>query len=76
MRVRCRRYLQGLLGEVRPKNGWRLAEAVGARTPDGMQELLNRAVWDAAAVRDDLRAYVVGHLGDPAAVLSSMRPAP
>jgi SRSO17 transposase len=34
-----------------------------------MQELLNRAVWDAAAVRDDLRAYVVEHLGDPDAVV-------
>jgi SRSO17 transposase len=69
MRVRCRRYLHGLLGEARRKNGWHLAEAVGERTPHGMQELLNRAVWDADAVRDDLRAYVVEHLGDPAAVL-------
>jgi SRSO17 transposase len=25
--------------------------------------------WDADAVRDDLRAYVVEHLGDPDAVL-------
>ena len=69
MRVRCRRYLHGLLGETRRKNGWQLAEAAGERTPHGMQELLNRAVWEADAVRDDLRAYVVEHLGDPAAVL-------
>jgi SRSO17 transposase len=69
MRVRCRRYLHGLLGEARRKNGWHLAEAVGERTPHGMQDLLSRAVWDADAVRDDLRAYVVEHLGDPAAVL-------
>ena len=34
-----------------------------------MQHLLARAVWDADAVRDDLRAYVVEHLGDPDAVL-------
>lgn len=34
-----------------------------------MQDLLSRAVWDAEAVRDDLRAYVVEHLGDPDAVL-------
>ena len=34
-----------------------------------MQELLNRAVWDAEAVRDDLRAYVVEHLGAADAVL-------
>jgi SRSO17 transposase len=69
MRVRCRRYLHGLLGTAQRKNGWQLAEAVGERTPHGIQELLNRAVWDAEAVRDDLRAYVVEHLGDPEAVL-------
>jgi SRSO17 transposase len=69
MRLRCRRYLHGLLGEVKRKNGWQLAEAVGERTPHGMQEFLSRAVWDAEAVRDDLRAYVVEHLGDPNAVL-------
>lgn len=69
MRVRCRRYLHGLLSATRRKNGWQLAEAVGERTPHGMQELLNRAVWDADAVRDDLRAYVVEHLGNPEAVL-------
>jgi SRSO17 transposase len=69
MRVRCRRYLRGLLSGATRKNGWQLAEAVGERTPHGMQELLNRAVWDADGVRDDLRAYVVAHLGDPAAIL-------
>lgn len=31
--------------------------------------LLNRASWDASAVRDDLRDYVVEHLGDDNAVL-------
>ena len=69
MRIRSRRYLLGLLGAVARKNGWQLAEAVGERTPHGMQELLNRAVWDAPAVRDDLRAYVVDHLGDSGGVL-------
>ncbi len=68
-RVRCRRYVAGLLGAAERKNGWQLAEAAGEATPHGMQELLNRAVWDADAVRDDLRDYVVEHLGDPAAVL-------
>ena len=37
--------------------------------PDGMQHLLAGARWDADAVRDDLRDYVVEHLGDPGAVL-------
>jgi hypothetical protein len=34
-----------------------------------MQRLLNDAVWDADKVRDDLRGYVVEHLGDPGGVL-------
>src|SRR5215216_7530844 len=34
-----------------------------------MQRLLATADWDVEAVRDDLRAYVVEHLGDPRAVL-------
>ncbi len=34
-----------------------------------MQRLLNQAGWDADAVRDELRSYVVEHLGDPRAVL-------
>ena len=34
-----------------------------------MQDFLARMHWDADAVRDDLCAYVVEHLGDPDAVL-------
>src|SRR3954464_13430043 len=60
---------RGLLSPVERKTGWQLAELAGEPTPDGMQHLLARADWDADAVRDDLRAYVVEHLGDPAAVL-------
>ena len=63
-RERVRRYLFGLLGQVERKNGWRLAEAVGERDPQGVQRLLNSAKWDADEVRDDLGEYVVEHLGD------------
>jgi SRSO17 transposase len=68
-RRRARAYLRGLLAPVERKNGWQLAEAAGDRTPDGVQDFLARMRWDADAVRDDLRAYVVEHLGDPGAVL-------
>ncbi len=68
-RRRVLAYLRGLLGNVGRKNGWQLAEHAGERTPDGMQRLLSSADWDPDLVRDDLRAYVVEHLGDPAAVL-------
>jgi SRSO17 transposase len=69
VRARARRYLDGLLAPVERKNGWQLAEALGERTPDGVQRLLNAAHWDADAVRDDLQRYVVTHLGDADAVL-------
>ena len=68
-RVRVGVYLRGLLSAAERKNGWTLAEQAGDRTPDAMQRLLNHADWDADAVRDDLRAYVVEHLRDDAAVL-------
>jgi SRSO17 transposase len=68
-RRRAAAYLRGLLAPVERKNGWQLAEAAGDRTPDGVQEFLSRVRWDADAVRDDLRAYVAEHLGDPGGVL-------
>jgi SRSO17 transposase len=34
-----------------------------------MQDVLPRMRWDADRVRDDLRAYVVEHLGEPGGVL-------
>jgi SRSO17 transposase len=68
-RRRARAYLQGLLAPLERKNGWQLAEAAGDATPDGVHDFLSRMHWDADAVRDDLRAYGVAHLGDPEAVL-------
>ncbi len=65
VRERVRRYLAGLLARIERKHGWQLAEAMGEPDPHGVQRLLNEAVWDVDGVRDDLRAYVVEHLGDP-----------
>jgi len=64
VRQRAYRYLTGLLADVRRKNSWQMAEAIGEVTPRGVQHLLNDAHWDPDAVRDDLREYVVEHLGD------------
>jgi SRSO17 transposase len=61
-RQRADDYLLGLLSEVERKNSWQLAEAAGNSTPYGIQHLLGRANWDADAVRDELRDYVVEHL--------------
>src|SRR4051812_13473294 len=64
VRTRAYRYLAGLLGNVKRKNGWQMAEAIGEATPRGVQHLLNDAHWDADEVREDLRDYVAFHLGD------------
>ena len=63
------RYLLGLISRVERKNGWQLAEQLGDATPVNLQHFIARSEWDAEAVRDDLRAYVVEQLGDPEAVL-------
>jgi SRSO17 transposase len=68
-RRRALAYVRGLLSPVERKNGWQLAEAAGDRTPDGVQDFLARAHWEADLVRNDLRAYVVAQLGDEQAVL-------
>lgn len=68
-RQRSLAYLKGLLGSADRKNGWQLAEWMGEATPDGVQHLLERAVWDADAARDVLRSYVVEHLSDRQGVL-------
>jgi len=62
-------YLRGLVAEVERKNGWQLAEEVGYAHPRGIQRVLDRYAWDAEAVRNDLRAYVIAELGDPTGVL-------
>ena len=68
-RRRARAFVVGLLADLPRKNCWTIAEHAGDATPDGMQHLLAGAVWDHDAVRDDVRDYLVDHLGDPAAVL-------
>jgi SRSO17 transposase len=69
VRWRAWAYIRGLLSPVERKNGWQLAEVNGETTPYGVQHLLGRAMWDADALRDDVRPYVVEHLGAPEAVL-------
>jgi SRSO17 transposase len=68
-RARVREYVSGLVAALERKNGWTLAERAGEASPDGMQRLLRRADWDVDGVRDDVRGYVVEHLGDRDGVL-------
>jgi SRSO17 transposase len=62
-------FLDGLLSEERRKTGWMRAEAAGDPGPWRQQALLGRDRWDADALRDLVREYVVEHLADDAAVL-------
>ncbi|MEV4127368.1 IS701 family transposase [Nocardia sp. NPDC049707] len=70
-RARAREYVSGLVAGLERKNGWTVAEHAGEAGPQGMQRLLRKADWDVDGVRDDVRAYVVEHLGDPEAVVSA-----
>src|SRR6476620_9981158 len=65
----ARAFVLGLLADLPRKNCWTIAEHAGDRDPHGMQHLLARASWDTDGVRDDLRDYVIGALGDSDAVL-------
>ncbi|MCX2924446.1 IS701 family transposase [Streptomyces sp. NEAU-W12] len=68
-RAAARAYLLGLLSRTERKNCWQPAEQAGLAQPGPMQRLLRYARWDADAVRDDIRAYAVEHLGTEGAVL-------
>ena len=61
--------MAGMVSGLDRKNCWTIAEHRGAVSPDGLQHLLARASWDADAVRDDLRDYVIDAFGDPGAIL-------
>lgn len=68
-RREAREFVLGLLAGLPRKNCWTLAEHAGHASPDRLQHLLARAKWDADAVRDDLRGFVVDHLGTGDVVL-------
>ena len=62
-------FLDGLLGAERRKTGWMRAEAAGDPGPWRQQAILGRGRWDAEALRDIVRDYVVETLADNDAVL-------
>jgi SRSO17 transposase len=62
-------FLDALLGPERRKTGWMRAEAAGDPGPWRQQALLGRAQWDADALRDVVRDYVIESLAEPDAVL-------
>jgi SRSO17 transposase len=69
VRQQAKDYLKALLSPIERKNSWQVAEGVGHTTPYKVQHLLGRSRWDADAVRDEVRSYVVTHLGEQDGVL-------
>jgi SRSO17 transposase len=62
-------FLDGLLSGVERKTGWLLAEQAGLERPYRIQSLLGRGLWEADALRDRVRTYVIEALGDEDGVL-------
>jgi SRSO17 transposase len=62
-------FLDGLLGNEPRKTGWMRAEAAGDPGPWRQQAILGRGKWDADALRDIVRDYVLESLVDEDAVL-------
>ncbi|MFB9239996.1 IS701 family transposase [Plantactinospora siamensis] len=62
-------FVEGLLSDAERKTCWSLAERAGHADPQAMQRLLRTAVWDADAVRDDVRTWLIEQLGHPDGVL-------
>jgi hypothetical protein len=62
-------FLEGFLGDEQRKTGWMRAEAAGDPGPWRQQAILGRREWDADALRDIVRDYVIEHLADDDAVL-------
>ena len=62
-------FLDGLLGNEPRKTGWMRAEAAGDPGPWRQQAILGRSQWDADALRDMVRDYVLETLADDNAVL-------
>ena len=69
MAVSAGLFLDGPLGTEQRKTGWMRAEAAGDPGPWRQQAILGRDRWEADALRDVVRAYVVEHLVDDDAVL-------
>jgi SRSO17 transposase len=63
-------YVDALLAEPGDRRScWQLAEAAGHATPRRLQALLAEHAWDWKAGLGAAQRFILGHLGDPGAVL-------
>lgn len=68
-RRRLGKLLAGMMTGLPRVNCWTIAEHAGEADPRGMQRFLASALVDTDGLADDLRGYVIEHLGDPQGVL-------
>ena len=68
-RHRAQAYLQGVLSEAERTHRGPVADVCGESPPEGFQDLLSRANWDAEAGREARRRDVLQQLADPTGVL-------
>jgi SRSO17 transposase len=68
-RKRLRRFVFAMMAGLPRVNCWSIAEYAGESCPRAMQRLLSAAAWDQEAVLEEVRDWVVEHLGDPDATL-------
>nr|WP_197286933.1 transposase [Planomonospora sphaerica] len=61
--------VRALLADVSRKNSWQLADHIGHATAHCFEHLLDREKWDVDALRDEVRSYVIAHLGRADGVL-------
>ena len=60
------KYVAAVASGMGRSNGWTIAEEAGDRSPQRMQRLLNRAVWDAFAAMGVVRRFAVAGLDEAA----------
>ncbi|MEU5942304.1 IS701 family transposase, partial [Micromonospora sp. NPDC047548] len=60
------KYVSVVASDLPKRNGWTIAEHVGDRSPDRVQRLLNRAVWDTDEAIRVVRRFVVDGLATAA----------
>jgi SRSO17 transposase len=68
VRESAKKYMRGLLAEVKRKNSWQLAEKMEMADPHPLQRLLNEAKWDADVVCRQLRVVVTEQMGSDAGI--------
>jgi SRSO17 transposase len=60
------KYVAAVASGMAKRNGWTIAEQAGDRSPQRMQRLLDRAVWDTFAAMSVVRGFAVAGLDEAA----------